>query len=93
MSTTSLILLVVFIAIFIQIWFVVFLYKTHIGMLKKKWETTYISKKMELSEVMYRTMLLDEYKEAVQKFMRRIHNISVMVNVTVTSTILYLIVR
>lgn len=92
MSNTSLIVITAFVAIFVQAWFVVFLYKTHISMLKQKWETTHISNTMTLSEILHRNILLYEYKESVHKFMRRIHNISLIVNLAITSTVIFFIV-
>lgn len=94
MSTTSLIVLVAFIAIFVQVWFTNFLYKAHVIMLRTRCEKTYKgTPTMSLEHLLERSMLLDEYREVLKKFMRRIYTVSLVVNGLITITVIILIVE
>jgi hypothetical protein len=92
MSTSVIVLLVVFLALFVQLWFVNFLHKAFIIMLSTRYEKTYlVSPTMSLEHLTERTKLLDQYQEELKKFMRKLFTTSLIVNGIVTlSTIYYL---
>lgn len=94
MSNTSLIVITAFIAIFIQIWFTNFLHKAHVIMLRTRYEKAYlVSPPMSLEHLLERSMLLDEYREMLKKFMKRIYAVSLIVNGLITITVIILIVE
>jgi hypothetical protein len=94
MSTSVIVVLIIFQALFVQVWFVNFLRKAFIIMLRTRYEKTYLaSPTMSLEHLVERSNLLDQYREELRKFMRKLLTTSLIVNALITLTIIYLLVR
>jgi hypothetical protein len=92
MSTSVIVVLAVFLALFVQVWFVNFLRNVFIIMLKARYEKTCrVSPTMSLEHLIERSTLLYQYREKLRKFMRNILTTSLIVNVIITLTIIYLL--
>ena len=90
MSTTSIVVLVVFLAVFVQVWFTNFLHKVFITMLRTQYESTYlVSPTISLEHYIEREMLLAQYKEELRKFIRKIFINSLVTNGIIATIIIY----
>lgn len=91
MSHNQIIVLTIFIAIFVQVWFSNFLKKVFVVMLRTRYESTYNSPTLSFQHLIERSTLLNEYLEILKHFFRKIFIASLIINAAISaSVILYL---
>lgn len=93
MNQSQLVILTLFIAIFVQLWFVSLLQKIFITMLRTRYENTYNSPTLSIQHLMERSNLLNEYLSVLKKFFKRILIISFMINAAIVASILMYLER
>lgn len=88
MSQSQIVVLTIFVAIFLQIWFSNFLKKVFVMMLRTRYESTYNSPALSFQQLIERASLLYEYLVILKVFFRKIFLVSLIVNAAIVATIL-----
>lgn len=92
MNTTELIVLVVFLSVFIQVWIIVGIKKAQLMMLKERFSKAK-TKGLTLEQAQYQIALLDEYRDTLSSFIHRLITISFLINLSITITVCHYIQR